>query len=83
MKNNHLKKPRNWEKIKQVNKQKKYGHDRSGKELALDGTQSHSSWTNLPKTMAYGNQNPAALPFLLPVIFCLFFQCHKVKCYFD
>ena len=39
MKNNHLKKPQNWEKIKRVNKQKKYGHDRSGKELDLDGTQ--------------------------------------------
>ena len=30
--------------------------------------------------MAYGNQDPAALPFLLPVIFCLFFQCHNVQC---
>lgn len=79
MKNNHLKKPQNWEKIKRVNKQKKYGHDRSGKELDLDGTQSHSSWTSLPKTMAYGNQDPA-LPFLLLVIFFLLFQCHKVKC---
>ena len=39
----------------------------------------HSLWTNLPKTMAYGNQDPAALPFLLLVIFCLFFQC-QVQC---
>ena len=40
----------------------------------------HSLWTNLPKTMAYGNQDPAALPFLLLVIFCLFFQC-QVQCF--
>ena len=36
----------------------------------------HSLWTNLPKTMAYGNQDPAALPFLLLVIFYFF----SVKC---
>lgn len=63
MKNNHLTKTQNWEKIKQVNKQKKYGHDRSGKELDLDGTQSHSSWTNLPKTYGLWKPRPCSPAF--------------------
>lgn len=78
MKNYYLKKPQNWEKIKQLNKQKVWSRQaRKGTWLGWDTVHEliyPRLW--LMETM----QDPAALPFLLQVIFCLFFQCQKVQC---
>lgn len=58
--------------------------------MVMTGQERNSIWMGhshtvhepiYPRVMAYGNQDPATLPFLLPVIFLLFFQCHKVKCF--